>query len=225
LAVDVGGMFWERDGNTLPVIDHHFAARDGGTPLPSSSAAVVVHSTERIHRRFRNIDDFVWLVAHERPDFDAFCAMFLARRIVEGRLPHRGWEKIGIHPDGWVPVVGRGGIDWFDWDLGEATPEQRLAVLLSSVASHADNCVALKCPPTIALRSVLHAALSRGRDYANEYSGATEFFEEVEHVMGHGESPLNPLFDPVLGDRSGICLVKHQLNILTPRSAYFGSAE
>ena len=47
-----------------------------------------------------------------------------------------------------------------------------------------------------ALRSILYAALKRGRDYLNATSGATEFFDEVRAVLQ--QQQLNPVFDSVL---------------------------
>ncbi len=43
---------------------------------------------------------------------------------------------------------------------------------------------------------MLLAALTRGRDYLSESSGATEFFDEVRRALQDGK--LNPLFDSVL---------------------------
>ena len=83
LALDVGGICWGYGNETLSVLDHHFN-RPG--QFPSASAAVL-HNRKRIRERFQNLGDtgssVLWLVTHQQPDFDAFCAMYLARIALE----------------------------------------------------------------------------------------------------------------------------------------------
>src|SRR5438874_1019314 len=83
LAVDVGGVCWGLDGETLPVLDHHFHRAAGQYP---SAAAAVIHNAQRIHDRLPGKAHEVWLVAHQQPDFDAFTAMYLARQIIVGEV-------------------------------------------------------------------------------------------------------------------------------------------
>ena len=84
LAVDVGGGFaWAATAPSLPVIDHHFF-RDGQFP---SAAAAVLHKAGEIYDRFLQVDDPIWLVTHRQPDFDAFCAMYLAQASCKVAIP------------------------------------------------------------------------------------------------------------------------------------------
>lgn len=199
LAVDVGEGFWELDGCECPIIDHHFYRPKGQFP---SAAAAVLHSAHRIRDRFAGKFSDVWLVTHQQPDFDAFCSMYLARCILEGSLPADGWERYGLHSDGWLEVglAGHDGrqaawkIDWYEPRVAELPADRKWAVLLASYAAHVDNCRKLRCPKHRTLHAVLYAALARGRDF--QATGAFEFFNEVRLVME--QEGLNPLCDSVL---------------------------
>lgn len=48
LAADVGGSCWGHDGETLPVLDHHFYRGDGQFP---SATSAVLHHAARIRER------------------------------------------------------------------------------------------------------------------------------------------------------------------------------
>src|SRR5437764_10626432 len=88
LAVDVGGACWGRDGEPARVIDHHFFRADGNYP---SASAGVLHNARRIYEHFHKIRPrVVWMVAHRQPDFDAYCAMYLARGVLTRLIPHEG---------------------------------------------------------------------------------------------------------------------------------------
>ena len=87
-------------------------------------------------------------------------------------------------------------IDWFNLDLGGVATEQRWALLLASYASMLEMRRRIPCPRERGLRSILYAALKRGRDYLNATSGATEFFDEVRASLT--EKSLNPVLDSVL---------------------------
>ena len=98
LAADVGGSCWGHDGETLPVLDHHFYR--GAGQFPSATSAVLHHAA-RIRERLGGRHDTVWLVTHRDPDFDAFASLYLARAVIDGSLPADGWEHCGVRPDGW----------------------------------------------------------------------------------------------------------------------------
>ncbi len=189
LAVDVGGTCWGVN-EPLSIIDHHFHRE---SQFPSATAAVL-HKASQIRERFAN-RDVVWLVTHKEPDFDAFCSMHLARWIIETpNLPD--WRQYGLHPDGWLDLPPRQKIYWFNPDLAAVPAEHRWAFLLASYASALETRRHIACPPRRALRSILYAALKRGRDYLSETSGAAEFFNEVKSVLQQHQ--LNPVFDSVL---------------------------
>lgn len=200
LALDVGGVCWGfPDGEQkehLPILDHHFDKAE----FPSASAAVL-HNALRIREKFAPLkSDAIWLVAHQDPDFDAFCASYLARSILEKKIPAENWQEFGLRPDGWKKG-GKGEIDWYNPDLRPfcKEPERRWAVLLAAYASSVDGCRRLGCPKRRALHSILYAAISRGRNYISgddpRNAGAFEFFDEARKFIV--EKELNPLFDSI----------------------------
>ena len=189
LAVDVGGTCWGVN-EPLAIIDHHFQ-RDAQFP---SAAAAVLHKANLIRDRFAR-RDVVWLVTHKEPDFDAFCSMYLARWIIESpNLPD--FQQYGLHPNGWLDLPHQQRIYWLNPDLATVPPEHRWAFLLAAYSSALESRRHIACPPQRALRSILYAAIKRGRDYLGDTSGAVEFFEEVKSVLQRQQ--LNPVFDSVL---------------------------
>jgi hypothetical protein len=195
LAADVGGTCWDVN-EPLAIIDHHFL-RDA--QFPSASAAVL-HKAVLIRGRFAKLNDVIWLVTHKEPDFDAFCSMYLARWIIEDPNALADLQPYGLHSEGWLDLPERSRIDWFDPDLASVAPEHRWALLLASYASRLEDRRHISCPRQRQLRSVLYAALKRGRDYLGESSGALEFFTEVRSVLQQRQ--LNPTFDAVLDGSS-----------------------
>jgi hypothetical protein len=194
LAVDVGGECWGYAGSDRAVVDHHFFRTDGGQ-FPSASAGVL-HRASLIRSRFAEDSGDFWLVAHRNPDFDAFCAMYLARCLLEGEIAHDGWEEFGLRPDGWFG--GPEEIAWTNPHIERLPAERRWPVLLAAFASCVDLGRRLSCPREQSLHSVLYAALVRGRAYRGESSGAVEFFDEVRRALERQQ--LNPLYDAVLED-------------------------
>jgi hypothetical protein len=191
LATDIGGTCWGAN-ELLPVIDH----RASGAQFPSASAAVL-HKANPIRERLTHSGfDLIWLITHKEPDFDAFCSMYLARWIMESPDLAINWESYGLHPDGWVDLPERPKIDWFNLGLSRIPAEDRWPLLLASYTSVLDSRHRILCPRQRALHSILCAALKRGRDYLNETSGASEFFDEVRSCLLAGQ--LNPLLDSVL---------------------------
>ncbi len=194
LVTDVGGSCCNGD-EPLAIVDHHFSREN---QFPSASAAVL-HKAKYLRERFAGTKDGVfWLVTHIQPDFDAFCSMYLARRILEHDKAFIDWEGCGLHPDGWQDLADRRKIHWFAPDLHSICEDQRWPLLMASYASIVDNGKQFACPRSRALHSVLYAALKRGRDYLSETSGAQELFDAI--TVGIRDKKRNPLFDSVLED-------------------------
>ena len=191
LACDVGGSCWGAN-QPLAILDHQLSR---AAQLPSASAAVL-HKAGLIRARFAPLDDVVWLVTHKEPDFDAFCSMYLARWLIAEPDLAIDWQNYGLHPDGWLDLPNGNKIDWFDPDLRGIPPEDRWPLLLAGHASRLVMRRQIACPRQRRLRSVLYAAIKRGRDYQNESSGATEFFDEVRDILIRKQ--LNPSFESVL---------------------------
>src|SRR5271165_5460065 len=191
LACDVGGTCWGAN-EPLPILNHHFAH---STQFPSACAAVL-HKSGLIRSRFAELDGIIWLVTHNEPDFDAFGSMYLARRIIENDMPEAGWKSYGLHLEGWLDSPTAGKIDWSNPDLGKIPSEHRWQILLAGYASLLETREQIPCPIQRQLRSVLYAALKRGREYLNVTSGATEFFDQVRSILK--ENQLNPVLDSVL---------------------------
>ena len=194
IAVDVGSATWlDGDGEACAVVDNHFYPH----PYPSAAAGVL-HLADKIHRRFSdrsNDSDSVWLVSHRQPDFDAFCAMYLAREVIDGKIEPGGWAEHGIAADGWGKI-GTRSIGFVPTCV--ASRPRRWPVLLAAYASCVDQCRPIDCPRHRGLHSVLYAALLRGRAYLEEDSGALQFFDEVQRTLSDQDRNLNPLFDSVL---------------------------
>ncbi|MHC1764258.1 MAG: hypothetical protein AB9869_08125 [Verrucomicrobiia bacterium] len=189
LVVDVGGICWGYRGEPLCILDHHFP-RPEGDQFPSASAAVL-HCAPLIKQQFSDPNGTIWLVTHRDPDFDAFCALFLARRILEGRLPATGWEDLGLQPTGWGGTSKE--INWRNPSLPNDS-ECRVALLLAAHAAAVDNGWRISCPRERALHSILYAAVYvRRRNYLAD--GAQQFFEAASQAIAQG---LNPLFNSVL---------------------------
>ena len=190
LACDVGGTCWGPN-EPLAVIDHQLRHE---SRFPCACAAVL-HKAGMIRERFADLD-LVWLVTHRQPDFDAMCSMYLARWAMEAPAAAVDWQQYGLHPEGWHDAAEKAKIDWFDPNLTHVAAEHRWACLLASYAARLEMRRPIACPRARDLRSVLYAALKRGRDYLNQTSGATEFFDELSQGLQHRQ--LNPTFDSVL---------------------------
>ncbi len=191
IACDVGGTGWGAS-EPLAVIDCHSGQE---AQFPSASAAVL-HKAKLIRERFANPPEVLWLVTHKQSDFNAFCSMYLARWIVETSAEMISWERYGLHPDGWLDLPDVQRIDWLNPDLTSVPVEHRWPLLLASYASMLERRRHMSCPRERQLRSVLYAALKRGRDYLNPTSGANEFFDEVKSALLNKQ--LNPAYDSVL---------------------------
>ena len=125
LVVDVGNTCWGYEGETLRVLDHHFHRPDN---FPSASAAVL-ESAGRIAAWVQTnpaITDYV-LVTHSDPDFDALCAAFLARSIIEGNVDGRVLENEAATDGAEASPADEDGasIDWYNPSLRAVRPHQR----------------------------------------------------------------------------------------------------
>jgi len=206
IVADVGGeccgyVSGQNEGQPERMIfDHHFQ-RENQFP---SAAAAVLHHTEEIKdwsEGLAPVDEgdscTVWLLTHRTPDFDAFCSLYLIRKIIEGQIPEVGWERFGIAPGAWTKPSDTEKIDWFSPPVSPHDEKKELSyawpLLLASYASHVDNGRLVATGRTRALHSVLYAGSKRGRKW--EQNGATDFFDTV--VRSICEYRLNPLVDDV----------------------------
>ena len=198
LAADVGGVCLGWQGCGRPILDHHFH-RAGQYP---SAAAAVLHQAHRIAAYFRpflagaDAVPAIWLATHADPDFDALCSLFLARALLAGEIQAQGWDRLGLHPEGWEDVAVPEGrepwkIDWFEPFVAHLPPEQRWPILLAAYASRVDNSKPLSCLRQSALHAVLYAAKVRQRPLPD---GAEAFFQAARELMA-GPRALNPLTD------------------------------
>ena len=193
IASDVGGRCLRYHGEKSLVIDHHFYRPNN---FPSASAAVL-HLAPLIYAGLSKCED-VKFITHECPDFDAFCSIYLIRRLLEGGIPADGWEEQGLHKDEWANLDGRNRkINWYDPAVKDLPPDRRAPVLLAAYASMVDQCKPLHCDRSTALHSILYAGFKRGRDW--ETDGAYAFFRSSEERINQG---LNPLFDAIFDETS-----------------------
>lgn len=193
IAADVGGCCLLYQGEEALVIDHHFHRPNN---FPSASAAVL-HLAPLINARLSGCEE-VTLTTHQQPDFDAFCSLYLIRRILEGGIPPDGWEQQGLRKDAWANPDGKNRkIDWYAPALKYLPPDRRTPVLLAAYASMVDQCKPLHCDRATALHSILYAGAERGRNW--EIDGAYVFFRAAEERINQG---LNPLFDAIFDDSS-----------------------
>jgi hypothetical protein len=122
------------------------------------------------------------LITHQAPDFDAYCSLYLARKILEGEITP-------------VPIPERW--DWFNPAQTLGPSSQRWPMLLAAYASAVDHGKPLRCQAEKRIHAVLYAALRRGRELG---PGAVSFFDAVREVIEH--RGLNPLFDSLFDQRS-----------------------
>lgn len=192
IAADVGGRCLLYQAENSLVIDHHFHRPNN---FPSASAAVL-HLAPLIHARLSGCQE-VTLITHEQPDFDAFCSLYLIRRILEGGIPVDGWEEYGLRKNAWANPDGKNWkIDWYAPELKYLPPDRRTPVLLAAYASMVDQCKPLHCERATALHSILYAGAVRGRNWED---GAYDFFRAAEDRINER---LNPLFDAIFDDSS-----------------------
>ena len=202
VVTDVGGRCLGYDGESRPILDHHFTRNE---QFPSAAAAVL-HLARQLMDYFEKLQQRtgpcaeVWLVTHQWPDFDAYSSLFLARCLLSGEIQHSGWHALGLHPEGWKDVEnGRPSkIDWFGPFVAHLPTAQRWPILLAAYASVVDNAKQLCCSRRSALHAVLYAAQKRQRPLHN---GALEFFMAVRTRMEEPTS-MNPLTDNLFEDSS-----------------------
>ena len=184
LAVDVGSCCHGWDGCELPVFDHHFS-RAG--QWPSAAATVLVNATalqnvvnERLRHAGADPDATFWLVTHREPDLDAFTAMYLARALLERRIPAAEVERVARSATWQAPEVSN------------LADEVRWPILLASAASGVDQGWRQRVPREMALHAVLYAAQVRDRTLAP--TGAVAVLDAARDAMCAPEY-RNPLTD------------------------------
>ena len=205
LVVDVGSACLGHGGCALTVFDHHFqrcdlyAKPDDNEPLhetgvenfPSAAMTVLFQAKELAKwGATRGEWATIWLVSHRDPDFDAYCACYVARRLL---------EKPGL-----AEAFGNSGdarkaedfaLLWRDTKrasyLFRNSPAWAL-FLLAAYAGRVDQCVTDACSRESSLRFLLMAARERGRFDASK-PDAYEFLCDVETAIS--EEGYNPLID------------------------------
>jgi len=197
LVADVGGRCFGHDAESRLVFDHHF---DRPGNFPSASAAVLAHAPV-ILERVSGVPNVV-LATHEKPDFDALCSVFIARRAIEEGMScglegfAGGFAKLvsvfGDRSKWWKTPLDMRLWSKFWGDVPPSGP-LRAWILLAAYASHIDQCWPIRCSNAVALHSALYAALHvRGRILTDD---AYDFFLDAEKTILAKE--LNPLTDPI----------------------------
>ena len=190
LACDVGGTCWDAN-QPLAILDPRGAARK---QFPSASAAVL-HKAAQIRDKF-TAEDVVWLVTNNQPEFDALSSLYLARYLIADPQAVAATLSYKLDSECCPDTTERRSFNWLEPDVSGFPAHYRWPLLLASYASRLEMRLAIPCPRARDLRSVLYAALKRGRDYLSETGGATDFFDEVRRCVE--ERQLNPAFDSVL---------------------------
>lgn len=206
VALDVGGCCLGCDGIEDLIIDHHFHSTKFGRP---SATAAALHLIAQIHGRLKNYPH-VWIVVHENPDFDCFCAAFLVRSVLKGNLAAHGWDILdrcgrGSKPIDWLSIerlprlleLKRLGVAWdtTEWH------NRRWAMFLAAYASLLDNALPIPCSRTKSLHALLYAATVRRGSDIQENMGADILDAAVEQMRRYG---LNPLYDALFDYGDGL---------------------
>ncbi len=184
VAVDVGSRCHGWDGCTLPIFDHHFT-RAG--QWPSAAATVLAHATVlqsvvagRMRQAGAGPDDTIWLVTHREPDLDAFAAMYLARALLERRIPAAEVERLARSTT------------WPSPEVSGLADDVRWPILLAAAASSVDQGWRQRVPREMALHAVLYAAQVRDRTLGP--TGAVALLDAARDAMCAPEY-RNPLTD------------------------------
>lgn len=205
VAVDVGNACWHQNGEERRILDHHFELDD---VIPSASAAVLYNV--RALADWANAlaaesppNQELWLTTHHEPDFDAFCALNLARWILQGEITPEDFEGVLFAE---TSAKETWAVNWFAPQLPSTiSAAGRSAMLLACYASSVDQGRPMRTPRSRRLHALLYAALERGRPLGHPLleEGAASFFNEVRSRLQAGE--LNPLFDIIFepSDPSG----------------------
>ncbi|HEU4678596.1 MAG TPA: hypothetical protein VFS35_03680, partial [Terrimicrobiaceae bacterium] len=179
IVVDVGGCCFGylEPGSSEPekalIFDHHFSRPNN---YPSASAAVLHHAADIV--KLLAMQDDIWIVTHQEPDFDALCAVYLVKALLGGTTNEADNQALvdldpgviaayGLAREGWTEVPGTDGgdrrkIDWFHPDVRPSVPAG-WAILLAAYASCVDSGKRLHADRCRRLHSVLYAAILRRR--------------------------------------------------------------
>jgi len=213
LAVDVGGDCLGHRESDLMVFDHHFTRDDlaqtdgkgrvrklgdeGVLNFPSAAMAVLFQA-RRIAIWAANLvhGEAIWLVTHRDPDFDAYCACYLARRLIEDPGLAEAFTNSGrLDKAEEFATVWRYTRRVTQSHAGH--PHCRALFLMAAYAARVDQCVPDACSRESSLRFLFLAAQERGRFAAPESStmellpDGTRFFRDIETaIVKEGYNPL-----------------------------------
>lgn len=213
LAVDVGGDCLGHRESDLMVFDHHFTRDDlaqtdgkgrvrklgdeGVLNFPSAAMAVLFQA-RRIATWAANLvhGEAIWLVTHRDPDFDAYCACYLARRLIEDPGLAEAFTNSGrLDKAEEFATVWRYTRRVTQSHAGH--PHCRALFLMAAYAARVDQCVPDACSRESSLRFLFLAAQERGRFAAPESStmellpDGTRFFRDIETaIVKEGYNPL-----------------------------------
>jgi hypothetical protein len=215
LAVDVGGDCLGHRESDLMVFDHHFTRDDlaqtdgkgrvrklgdeGVLNFPSAAMAVLFQA-RRIATWAANLvhGEAIWLVTHRDPDFDAYCACYLARRLIEDPGLAEAFTNSGrLDKTDEFATFWRSTRRVTQSHAGH--PHCRVLFLMAAYAARVDQCVPDACSRESSLRFLFLAAQERGRFAAPESStmellpDGSRFFRDIETAIL--EEGYNPLLD------------------------------
>jgi hypothetical protein len=214
VAVDVGNACWHQKGEKRRILDHHFELDD---VMPSASAAVLFNV--RALADWANAlaaesppDRELWLTTHQEPDFDAFCALNLARWILQGEITPKDFEGVLFAETSAEEATA---VNWFAPQFPSTiSAAGRSAMLLACYASSVDQGRPMRTPRSRRLHALLYAVLERSRPLGRPLleEGALSFFNEVRRRLQAGD--LNPLFDTIFEPSDTSCRYALELTLL-----------
>jgi hypothetical protein len=186
VAVDVGGVCAAANKAEPFVLDHHFENGE----FASAAAAVLGRAALLLDRLAPHAE--VWIVTHRNPDFDALCAVWLARAVLLRTIPASytiaagpsttgADEALAIKPDSKFPRDPR-------------TP-RNAALILAHYAARIDHARLrqIVCPRAQTLHAVFGTVLYRNDGPGED--GMASFFDEVFELMT--KRGLHPFFDSI----------------------------
>jgi hypothetical protein len=192
VAVNVGRCCFACAGQPLNVIDHR-----SGADVRYGSAAVLIHAQKIVERLTGKSPSVIWLVTRDKPDFDAFVAMYLLRSIIDGSLcsiPRFDGAELEVGSGNQRLEEFFSNVRRRDNRFVDLFPDARWALILARYACHVSAGRAVQVARQRALHSVLRAAVERGRPELTVTGGFT-LFTEARSAIQAGKDPL---FDVVL---------------------------
>lgn len=184
IAVDIGAECYPYSGGRM-VFDHHFERGEKEEVHPSAGCAVFRHAADILAwadaqcaedgdtttaHRFR-------LLAHAGPDFDALCALYLVRTILEDRWPELpSYQAILAALQRNPDTTAR----WYTTTIDPSIP-CAWAFFLARYSAHVDNCRRITTAREKRLHSVVYAAQARGRSRTTD--GMYGLFSDARRRM------------------------------------------